>query len=80
MDEYLQDEIVYTLHHFDLTKAIEFQVKHDVQIIRSEDYMYGCWIDKKCYSVAITPLYSLVNGINNYLNLKENDNINSQSN
>ena len=52
---------------------IEFQLKHDVQIIRGEDYQYMCYINKECYSTGLTTLGSLVYGYKKYKETKENE-------
>ena len=41
---------------------IEFQLNHDVQIIRGNDYQYHCFIDKKVYATGLTTIGSLVYG------------------
>ena len=63
---YFEEENKLTRKLFDLEKIINFQLLHDVQIIRAEDYMYNCYIDKKPYSAELTPLFSMVNGIINF--------------
>lgn len=65
--DYFQDEIDQTVKQFDLEFILSFQLKHDIQIIRGEDWMYECWIDRKCYDNSLTPMYALVFGIENYL-------------
>ena len=52
---------------FDLDKILDFQLKHDIQIIRGEDYQYMCYIDKKVYAIALTPMFALVGGINTFI-------------
>lgn len=51
---------------FNLEELLEFQLRHDVQIIRGEDYQYICYIDKKGYAPSITPLAALVSGVEGY--------------
>lgn len=62
MDYYLK-EIEDTRMLFDLEQIINFQLHHDVQIIRGEDYQYVCYIDGKAYTPSLTPMLSLVHGI-----------------
>ena len=50
-----------------LAKILNFQLKYDVQIIRGEDYQYMCYIDKKVYSTALTPMFALVSGIDTFI-------------
>ena len=57
------DEIDQTRQMFDLDEILAFQLIHDVQIIRGEDYQYMCYINKKVYATALTPMYALVYGI-----------------
>jgi hypothetical protein len=64
-----QDEVEYVRKNFNLEEYIEFQYYHDIQIIRGEDYQYCCYIDKKCCTTALSPLYAIVVGIKIY---KEN--------
>ena len=65
-----QQEIHLVRKCFDLEQILEFQVKHDVQIIRLEDYNYICYIDKKGYGVSLTPIMALVKGIKQYQEMK----------
>ena len=64
-----QEETEYVRKNFILEEILEFQYYNDVQIIRGEDYQYCCYINKKCYSTALSTLYALVTGIKKY---KEN--------
>ena len=52
---------------FDLNKILHFQLNHDIQIIRGEDYQYMCYIDKKVYATALTPMFALVSGIDTFI-------------
>jgi hypothetical protein len=63
MTDYFMDEIDQTRQMFDLDEILAFQLIHDVQIIRGEDYQYMCYINKKVYATALTPMYALVYGI-----------------
>lgn len=58
---------------FNLEDVLTFQSKHDIQIIRGNDYMYMCYIDKAVYATGLTPMHVLTIGIENYNNLKNND-------
>jgi hypothetical protein len=62
----IENEITKTL--FNLDEVLEFQLQHDVQIIRGEDYQYMCYIDKKGYGASLTPLNALVIGIMRFKN------------
>ena len=65
MDLLLQ-EAQETKAAFNLDKLLNFQLKHDVQIIRGADYLYQCFIDKQAYGTALTPLAALVFGVEEY--------------
>lgn len=65
MDYFIQEnETVKQL--FDLDEILAFQLEHDVQIIRGEDYMYLCYINKEGFGVSLTPLHALCVGIKQY--------------
>lgn len=65
MDDFLnENELVKQI--FNLDEILAFQLKHDVQIIRGGDYQYLCYIDKKGYGVALTPMFALAYGIKQY--------------
>ena len=64
--DYFKEEIDLAKKLFDLDEILKFQMEHDVQIIRGEDYQYLCYIDKKGFGVSLTPMYALVVGIHQY--------------
>lgn len=64
--EYLSEEDKQTEELFNIQEILEFQSKNDVQIIRGEDFQYGCYINKVCYYHALTPLNALIVGIKIY--------------
>ena len=70
MADYFLEEIDETRQMFDLDEILSFQLQHDVQIIRGEDYQYMCYINKKVYATALTPMYALVYGIMVFKQLK----------
>lgn len=45
--DYFKEENELTKKLFDLDEIINFQMEHDVQIIRESDWQYICYIDKK---------------------------------
>lgn len=63
MENHFIEENELTKSLFNLDEILAFQLKHDVQIIRGEDYQYHCWIDKKAYGTALTPMFALAYGI-----------------
>jgi len=67
MADYFTEENELTRQYFNLDKILAFQLKHDVQIIRGEDYMYLCYIDGKGYGTALTPMWALTYGINTFI-------------
>jgi len=48
---------------FNLDEILAFQLNHDVQIIRGEDYQYYCYIDREVYAAGLTPMFALAYGI-----------------
>lgn len=71
MEEYLNNENELTKKFFNLEEILAFQMKYDVQIIRGGDYCYCVYINGKCYSTALTPMYALVYGIKRYKEHKQ---------
>lgn len=63
---YLEEENSIIRKRFNLEYVLEFQLRHDIQIIRGEDYQYLCWIDKVPYGTSLTPLMALIAGIDSY--------------
>lgn len=61
-----QQEIELTKQYFNLDEILAFQLENDVQVIRGEDYLYMCYINKGCYEIGLTPMYALVFGINKF--------------
>ena len=51
---------------FNLEKILHFTRKHNVQIIRGEDWQFMCYIDGKCHGTGLTTLGAMVYGIANY--------------
>ena len=66
MEDYFTKEIDLTKKIFNLEEILFFQLKNDIQILRGEDYQYMCYINKKVYATALTPMFALVHGIKNY--------------
>lgn len=63
---YFEEENNETRRLFDLESLIAFQMEHEVQIIRGEDYQYMCYIDKEVYGSSLTPLNALVVGVRKF--------------
>ena len=66
--DFFKHENNLTKKLFDLDEVIEFQINHDIQIIREADWQYMCYIDKKGYGSGLTTLGALVNGITQFKN------------
>lgn len=66
----LLQEAALTRGLFDLDEILSFQLAHDVQIVRGEDYQYMCYIDKSVYAIALTPLFAMCYGVRKF---KENE-------
>jgi hypothetical protein len=60
---YFEAENESTKQLFDLDEILQFQLEHNIQIIQGEDYQYMCYIDKKVYATALTPMHALAYGI-----------------
>jgi hypothetical protein len=71
--DYFEQEETLIKKLFNLDELLEFQSKNDVQIIRGEDYQYMCYINKKGYTSALTPLGALIFGIKQF-KIKEIEN------
>jgi hypothetical protein len=70
--DYFHEENELTRKLFDLDDIINFQFRHDIQIIREVDGQYMCYIDKKGYGCGLTTMGALVIGIKQFKN-KQND-------
>lgn len=64
--DYFKKENELTKKLFNLDEIINFQMEHDIQIIREMDYNYMCYIDKKGYGSTLTPMGALVIGIKQF--------------
>ena len=63
-DTYIQKELDFVKKHFDVEKVFEFQTKHNVEVVRGEDWQYQCHIDRQgIYATGVTFLDALVAGI-----------------
>jgi len=51
---------------FNINEIIDFQSKHEVQVIIESDWLYHCFIDNESYYAGLTPLGTLCLGINKY--------------
>lgn len=69
--DYFEEENELVRKLFNLEDIMVFNKQHDVQIIRGEDWQYGCYIDKECYYNALTHLGALVFGIKMYKDGKD---------
>ena len=64
--DYFKEENELTKKLFNLDEIISFQMEHDVQIIRGEDWQYMCYIDKEAYGSGLTTMGALVIGIKQF--------------
>lgn len=74
--DYILEEVQITEKIADLEKALQFQLEHDIQVIRGEDYHYMCYIDGEVFGLGLTPMYALFQGINQYIHF-HSDKLNS---
>ena len=73
--DYFKQENEITKELFDLDDILEFQLKHDIQIIRDEAYQYCCYINGEMYYIGMTFLGSLVTGVKIYEEYEKNKRI-----
>jgi hypothetical protein len=66
--DYFKEENELTKKLFDLDEIINFQMEHDVQIIRESDWQYMCYIDNKGFGSGLTTMGALVLGIKQFKN------------
>lgn len=66
MIDYFIQENELTKKLFDLDEILAFQLNHNVEILRGEDYQYLCYIDRKAYGTSLTPMGALTFGIKQY--------------
>lgn len=64
--DYIENEYKFVRDNFNLEEILEFQKDHAVEIIRGLDWQYECYIDRKCYYISLTPLYTLLLAIKRY--------------
>ncbi len=64
MSDHFQHEIDLTREIMDVEELLTFQLTHDIQVIRGEDYQYICYINGvQCGSTGLTPMYAMVTGV-----------------
>jgi hypothetical protein len=56
-----------------LNEIISFQLEHNVEILRGEDYQYLCYIDRKGYGTSLTPMGALTIGVKQFKQIQLND-------
>lgn len=73
---YFGEENELTRKSFNLDEVLDFCKTHRVEVLMMEDYQYGCFINAKpgdgCYATGLTPVYTLMCGIREYIKHKEN--------
>lgn len=65
-DNFVVEENKLTKELFNLDEILSFQLENEVQVIRSEDWTYLCYINNEVYGTGLTPMYAIVNGIRMY--------------
>lgn len=66
MEDYFIEENELVKKLFDLDEILSFQLEHNVEILRGEDYQYLCYIDRKGYGTSLTPMGALTIGIKQF--------------
>ena len=63
-----QSELDLTRKLIDVEALLTFQLRHDIQVVRGEDYSYICYIDGRQWgSITLTPMLAMVTGVRSYL-------------
>lgn len=74
---YFEEENKLTRRLFNLDEVLDFCKTHRVEVLMLEDYQYGCFINAKpgdgCYATGLTPVYTMMCGIREYIKHKENE-------
>ena len=65
-----ENELIKKL--FDLDEILAFQLEHNVEVLRGEDYQYLCYIDRKGYGTSLTLLGALTIGIKQFKEKQSN--------
>ena len=65
--DHFQSEIDLTRELIEVDALLTFQLHHDIQVVRGEDYQYICYIDKQQWgSITLTPMLAMVTAILDY--------------
>lgn len=65
-----ENELIKKL--FDLDEILAFQLQHNVEVLRGEDYQYLCYIDRNGYGTSLTPMGALTIGIKQFKKQQSN--------
>ena len=71
-EEPIREEILWTIANFDIKEIIDFEMKHQLEIVRGTDYLYTCVIDKKHYATSLTSMHALIAGVKLFKQKEEN--------
>lgn len=63
---YIEEEAKETAKFFDLEKLLQYQQKHNIEVVRGMDLQYLCYVDGKVYAVSLTPMFALMAGVLNH--------------
>ena len=66
MNDVIDEELEYIRERFNFDYTLNFQIKHNIQIVRGIDCQYMCYIDGRVYAVMLTFMGALVEGIEKY--------------
>lgn len=66
--DYFKEENDLVRKLFDLDEVINFQMKHDVQIIRGADWQYMCYVNGSAFASGLTTMGALVFGMKQFKN------------
>jgi hypothetical protein len=52
--------------NLNINEIFEFNKTHKIEVLFGADLQYHCWIDGKCYCQSLTPLHSMVFGVESF--------------
>lgn len=62
----IQDEHDYVLKHFKIEDVLNFSNKHNVEVLRGEDWQYYGYVNRQVLGLGFTPMYALLTAIIKY--------------
>ena len=66
-------ELGYAKDRFDVEAFNKLSKSHTVELVIGEDGRYNCIIDREVFAQGLTPMFTLVYGIENFHRPKKNN-------